>query len=39
MRKACSTLDAFLADVSRKGIPRLSANSCIERKEAVTVGV
>lgn len=28
VRKACSTLDAFLAEVSRKGIPRLSANSC-----------
>lgn len=28
VRKACSTLLAFLADVSRKGIPRLSANSC-----------
>ena len=27
VRKACSTLLAFLADVSRKGIPRLSANS------------
>ena len=30
VRKACSTLEAFFADVSRKGIPRLSANSCIE---------
>lgn len=27
VRKACSTLEAFLADVSRKGMPRLSANS------------
>jgi hypothetical protein len=27
VRKACSTLLAFLADVSRKGMPRLSANS------------
>ena len=27
VRKACSTLLAFLAEVSRKGIPRLSANS------------
>lgn len=27
VKKACSTLDAFLADVSRKGMPRLSANS------------
>jgi hypothetical protein len=28
VKKACSTLDAFLAEVSRKGMPRLSANSC-----------
>ncbi len=28
VRKACSTLLAFLADVSRKGMPMLSANSC-----------
>ena len=28
VKKACSTFDAFFADVSRKGIPRLSANSC-----------
>ena len=28
VRNACSTLLAFLAEVSRKGIPRLSANSC-----------
>jgi hypothetical protein len=27
VRKACSTLLAFLAEVSRKGMPRLSANS------------
>jgi hypothetical protein len=27
VKKACSTLLAFLAEVSRKGIPRLSANS------------
>lgn len=33
VKKACSTLDAFLAEVSRKGIPRLSANSYrIERR-------
>lgn len=30
VKKACSTLDAFLAEVSRKGIPRLSANSYSE---------
>lgn len=30
VKKACSTLDAFLAEVSRKGIPRLSANSYAE---------
>jgi hypothetical protein len=29
VRKACSTFEAFLADVSRKGIPMLSANSYI----------
>lgn len=27
VRKACSTLVALFADVSRKGMPRLSANS------------
>ena len=27
VRKACSTLLAFFAEVSRKGMPRLSANS------------
>lgn len=27
VKKACSTFDAFLAEVSRNGIPRLSANS------------
>ena len=27
VKKACSTLEAFFADVSRNGIPRLSANS------------
>ena len=27
VRKACSTLLAFLAEVSRNGMPRLSANS------------
>lgn len=32
VKKACSTLLAFLAEVSRKGMPRLSANSwpCIQ---------
>jgi hypothetical protein len=29
VKKACSTFEAFLADVSRKGIPMLSANSYI----------
>jgi hypothetical protein len=29
VKKACSTLDAFLAEVSRKGMPRLSANSYV----------
>ena len=29
VKKACSTLLAFLADVSRKGMPRLSANSWV----------
>lgn len=33
VRKACSTLLAFLADVSRNGIPRLSANSCAARQQ------
>ena len=28
VRKACSTLVALFAEVSRKGMPRLSANSC-----------
>ena len=28
VKKACSTFEAFLAEVSRNGIPRLSANSC-----------
>jgi hypothetical protein len=28
VRNACSTLLAFFAEVSRKGMPRLSANSC-----------
>ena len=32
VRKACSTFEAFLADVSRNGIPRLSANSCVEHQ-------
>lgn len=27
VKKACSTFEAFLAEVSRKGMPRLSANS------------
>lgn len=27
VKKACSTLLAFLAEVSRNGMPRLSANS------------
>ena len=27
VKKACSTLVAFFAEVSKKGIPRLSANS------------
>jgi hypothetical protein len=27
VRKACSTLVALFAEVSRKGMPRLSANS------------
>jgi hypothetical protein len=35
VRKACSTLLAFLAEVSRKGIPRLSANSCGRKKKVV----
>jgi hypothetical protein len=29
VRKACSTLVALFAEVSRKGMPRLSANSCL----------
>jgi hypothetical protein len=29
VKKACSTLEAFLADVSRKGMPMLSANSYV----------
>jgi len=29
VKKACSTFDAFFAEVSRKGIPKLSANSYI----------
>jgi hypothetical protein len=29
VKKACSTLEAFLADVSRKGMPILSANSYV----------
>ena len=28
VKNACSTLVALFAEVSRKGIPRLSANSC-----------
>ena len=28
VRKACSTFEAFFAEVSRNGIPKLSANSC-----------
>lgn len=32
VKKACSTFEAFLADVSRKGMPRLSANSYISIK-------
>jgi hypothetical protein len=30
--KACSTLSAFLADVSRNSMPRLSANSYASQK-------
>ena len=35
VRKACSTLLAFLADVSRNGMPRLSANSCSRSQSCV----
>lgn len=29
VKKACSTFCAFLAEVSKKGMPKLSANSCL----------
>jgi len=38
VRKACSTLLALLADVSRKGMPRLSANSCCAWSAACVQG-
>jgi hypothetical protein len=34
VRKACSTLVALFAEVSRKGMPRLSANSCLLVRDA-----
>jgi hypothetical protein len=37
VRKACSTFEAFLAEVSRKGIPRLSANSYMRHQHSHTV--
>jgi hypothetical protein len=33
--KACSTLVAFFADVSRKGIPISSANACRVQQQAM----
>lgn len=33
--KACSTLVAFLALVSKKGIPRESANSCTQQRKVM----
>lgn len=38
VKNACSTFDAFLAEVSRKGIPRLSANSYgTEREQELAI--
>jgi hypothetical protein len=35
VKKACSTFEAFLAEVSRKGMPRLSANSYAQYQHSV----